>query len=108
LEPSDEQIRIDHHPFELRRLTKAEGGGWLITWPDLPGCMSDGETPEEAMENGKDTFAAWTAVRTLDLKKVMPKPASVAAKPARFIHIADTALPPPATVGARQAGRCVA
>ena len=42
--------KFDDYPFELRPLTKAEGGGWLITWPDLPGCMSDGETPEEALE----------------------------------------------------------
>ena len=26
----------------------AAGGGYLATVPDLPGCMSDGETPEEA------------------------------------------------------------
>jgi antitoxin HicB len=47
------------YPFELRPLSDEEGGGWLITYPDLPGCMSDGETPEEAMANGKDALAAW-------------------------------------------------
>ena len=47
------------YPFELRPLDKEEGGGWLITYPDLLGCMSDGETPEEAMENGADAVAAW-------------------------------------------------
>jgi len=47
--------------------------------------MSDGETPEEAIDNGKGAFAAWTAVRTRDLKKAMPKPASVAVKPSRFV-----------------------
>ena len=77
--------KFGDYPFELRPLTKQEGGGWLITWPDLPGCMSDGETPEEAIENGKDAFASWTAVRTRDLKKAMPKPPSVAVKPARFV-----------------------
>ena len=40
-------------------LAEDEGGGWLITFPDLPGCMSDGKTPEEAMANGKDAVAAW-------------------------------------------------
>jgi integrase len=38
----------------MRPLIADEGGGWLITFPDLPGCMSDGETPEEAIENGRD------------------------------------------------------
>ncbi len=47
------------YSFQLRPLVEDEGGGWLITFPDLPGCMSDGETPEEAMDNGKDAVAAW-------------------------------------------------
>ncbi|MDE0471574.1 MAG: type II toxin-antitoxin system HicB family antitoxin [Ekhidna sp.] len=36
-----------------------EGGGYLIEFPDLPGCMSDGETIEETIENGKDAVACW-------------------------------------------------
>lgn len=47
------------YPFQIRPLTREEGGGWLITYPDLPGCMSDGETAEEAVENGKDAVIAW-------------------------------------------------
>ncbi len=30
----------------------------LITFPDLPGCMADGETEAEAVENGRDAFLA--------------------------------------------------
>jgi antitoxin HicB len=47
------------YPFEMRPLTEAEGSGWLITFPDLPGCMSDGETPEEAIKNGEDALKCW-------------------------------------------------
>ena len=47
------------YPFELRPLEFAEGGGWLVVFPDLPGCMSDGETPEEAVANGRDAVSAW-------------------------------------------------
>jgi antitoxin HicB len=47
------------YPFELRPLAAEEGGGWLISFPDLPGCISDGETPEEAVANGRDALAAW-------------------------------------------------
>lgn len=50
-----------NYPFEVRPLTEEEGGGWLITFPDLPGCMSDGETPEEAIQNGKDALECWIA-----------------------------------------------
>jgi predicted RNase H-like HicB family nuclease len=40
-------------------LSRDEGGGFLATVPDLPGCMSDGETPEEALANIQDAVAAW-------------------------------------------------
>ena len=79
------KTRFEDYPFDLRPLSKAEGGGWLITWPDLPGCMSDGETPEEAIENGRDAFAGWVSVRQVDLKKPMPKTSVGANKPARFV-----------------------
>lgn len=36
-----------------------EGGGYLISFPDLPGCMSDGETIDEAIANGQDAFSGW-------------------------------------------------
>ena len=35
-------------------LTEAEGGGYGATVPELPGCMSDGGTPQEALENVYD------------------------------------------------------
>ena len=47
------------YPFEMKPLSKEDGGGWLISFPDLAGCMSDGETPEEAIENGKDAIMCW-------------------------------------------------
>lgn len=47
------------YPFDLRPLTEKEGSGWAISFPDLPGCMSDGETIIEAMQNGQDAFVCW-------------------------------------------------
>ena len=32
------------YPFITRPLADEEGGGYLIEFPDLPGCMADGET----------------------------------------------------------------
>src|ERR1035438_10911857 len=45
---------IDKYPFTIRPLSDADGGGFLIEYPDLPGCHSDGETPEQAIVNGRD------------------------------------------------------
>ena len=53
------KLRFEDFRHELRPLTESEGGGWLITWPDLPGCMSDGDTPEQAIAHGREAFADW-------------------------------------------------
>ena len=50
------------YPFEISPLSPEEGGGYAITFPDLPGCRSDGATPEEALSNGRDALASWLAV----------------------------------------------
>ena len=49
------------YPFQVRPLTSEEGGGYLIEFPDLPGCMSDGGTIEEAIANGGDALRSWLA-----------------------------------------------
>jgi antitoxin HicB len=43
----------------IRRLTEDEGGGFLIEFPDLPGCLSDGETPEAAIASGRDAVLCY-------------------------------------------------
>lgn len=32
---------------------------WLIEVPELPGCMADGKTPMEALENAEIIIAEW-------------------------------------------------
>lgn len=85
------EIKIAHveapYPFEaythiVAPLTAADGGGYLITFPDLPGCMSDGATEAEALINARDAFSAWMSARA-DLSKPIPKPT----------HYGETAAP---------------
>jgi antitoxin HicB len=47
------------YSFEIRPLPEEDGGGYLIVFPDLPGCMADGETPEDALHNGMDAALSW-------------------------------------------------
>jgi antitoxin HicB len=54
-------MKTPEYLFTIRHLTEEEGGGFLIEFPDLPGCMSDGETIEEAIENGVDAVTCWIA-----------------------------------------------
>lgn len=45
----------------IEPLSAEDGGGYLATVPELPGCMSDGATEAEARDNVRDAIAAWLA-----------------------------------------------
>jgi len=47
---------LDGYQFTVRPLSSNEGGGYLVEYPDIPGCMSDGETIEEAIANGREAL----------------------------------------------------
>ena len=47
------------YSFPIRPLSAEDGGGYLIDYPDLPGCHSDVETPEEAVVNGRDAVRSY-------------------------------------------------
>ena len=32
---------------------------YIVTVPDLPGCMADGKSPNEAYENAKNVITEW-------------------------------------------------
>ena len=63
----------------LRPLSAADGNAWLAEVPELPGCMSDGETPQEAVDNVMDAIACWIEAAEEDGR---PVPAPVSADPA--------------------------
>lgn len=39
-----------------------EDGVYVVTVPELPGCMTHGATPEEAVRQGRDAIATWLGV----------------------------------------------
>ncbi len=43
-------------------LEPAEEGGFTVTVPSLPGCISEGDTKEEALENIKDAIKGYLKV----------------------------------------------
>jgi antitoxin HicB len=62
------------YKIHVEPLSKADGGGFLATVPELPGCMSDGETPEQAVINVQDAIIQW-----IDMAKAMGHPVPVPA-----------------------------
>jgi antitoxin HicB len=45
----------------LRPLAEDDGGGWIAVVPDLPGCLADGATAMEALEQVGEAIEAWIA-----------------------------------------------
>jgi antitoxin HicB len=65
------------YPVLISPLSDEDGGGFLATVPDLPGCMSDGETPAEAVENVQDAIEEWLDLAR-KLGRAIPAPSNVA------------------------------
>ena len=42
------------YPAVIKPLAKQDGGGFVVEFPDLPGCVADGETVEEALAQAED------------------------------------------------------
>jgi antitoxin HicB len=55
-------------------LPQEDGGGFIATVPDLPGCMSDGGTRQEALANVEDAIRAWIEAAQ-ELGHPVPAPA---------------------------------
>jgi antitoxin HicB len=49
--------------------------GWFVSIPDLPGCISQGRTPEEAVEMIRDAQRLWLQV-ALEDNKPIPEPSA--------------------------------
>ena len=43
-------------------LEPAEEGGYTVYVPSLPGCISEGDTYQEALENIKEAIEGWIEV----------------------------------------------
>lgn len=69
-------------------LSEEDGGGFKGLVPDLKGCMSDGETPAEALANTESAIDEWIDA-AVARKMTVPAPGSAAVKiraqQARFV-----------------------
>ena len=66
-------MRFEDYPVSINPLPEEDGGGFLVILPDLPGCMADGDTVEEAIAEARDAFEAWTMAEMED-KGSLTKP----------------------------------
>jgi predicted RNase H-like HicB family nuclease len=54
-----------------------EEGGYTATIPDLPGCMTQGETLEETIQNINEARELWLETVYKSGKKAIPLPRTV-------------------------------
>lgn len=79
---------MDEYRITVRPLSKDEGGGYLAEYPEIPGCMSDGKTIEEAIANGREALRDCLEVFEESGRKA-PKPE---VEPAQAAAVAANAL----------------
>jgi len=64
-----------NYPVSIRPLIKEEGGGYLVEALDLPGCIADGETPQEAFIEILSAIESW--IKTAEeFGDPVPKPST--------------------------------
>lgn len=60
-----------------REFVKNDDGTWFARVVELPGCMTEGDTPDEAMANLDDAIELWVGVK---LRNGEPVPAPLNAE----------------------------
>lgn len=46
-------------PYRMEIVRDMDEGGYVASFPDLPGCLTCGDTVEKAAENANDAKKAW-------------------------------------------------
>lgn len=49
-------------PYHLDLVEDPDEGGYVAVYPELPGCITCGETIERAVENAKEAKRVWLEV----------------------------------------------
>lgn len=46
-------------PYKMELIPDSEEGGFAVSFPDLPGCLTIGDTIQEAIDNAADAKREW-------------------------------------------------
>lgn len=64
------------YPYEVAELAAEDGGGFLVTFPDIPGVIGIGENKEEAIADGQQALSACLdALKAIDREPPIPSAA---------------------------------
>jgi antitoxin HicB len=71
-------MKPQDYEVDIMPLTEADGGGFAAIVPELPGCRSDGETPQQALDNAYDAIGCWIE-GAQEMGRTVPQPRRMAA-----------------------------
>lgn len=60
-------------PYKMEIIPDTEEGGFIASFPDLPGCITCAETMEKVVVNALDAKKAWLEAE-LEAGKMIPEP----------------------------------
>ena len=69
--------------YRMEIIRDSDEGGFVASYPDLPGCITCGETEEEALKNALDAKKAWLEA-ALEENIEIPEPDSLDAYSGQF------------------------
>ena len=69
--------------YRMEIVKDRDEGGFVASYPDLPGCITCGETEEEALKNALDAKKAWLEA-ALEENIEIPEPDSLEAYSGQF------------------------
>ena len=111
-------MREADYTVVIEPLSEEDGGGFVATVPDLPGCMSDGDTREEAARNIEDAIRSLAGggacARTPQFRRHGRRCASrnrlpaltLSARPSERVMDTSSALDPEPTLPSIGSGHC--
>lgn len=67
-------------PYKMELISDPDEGGFVVSFPELPGCVTTGETAEQAIANARDAKNAWLTA-ALEDHIVIPEPDNESANP---------------------------
>ena len=53
-------------PYRIEIVPDVSEGGYIVSYPELRGCLTAGETIEQALANGEDAKREWLAAAVAD------------------------------------------
>ena len=66
----DEYMRL---PYRMEIVRDTEDNGYVVQFPELPGCLTCGDTLESALRNAEDYKRAWLSAALEDGNEI-PEP----------------------------------